>query len=92
MLMPWVSVSAIGLLVGLVGAVRGNARLKSLTGGFAGAWLGFAVGALAGLTFDVWAQTGTTLAMAGHVGAAAAATTAVLLGGHDAQEPSADPV
>lgn len=87
MLTPWISVTAIGLLVGLVGAIWGQPGLLSALRGLAGAWLGFTVGGLVGLTVDVVAQTGAALVVAGHASAVLVAVTAVSLAGRRQAQP-----
>lgn len=72
MLLPLASVSLIGVLVGA--SVRPVARparpfaLRLLVG-LVGAWAGFAVLALTGVTVDAIAGTGVWVATLGHLGA-----------------------
>src|SRR5690554_4169996 len=68
MLMPTVSVTVIGLTVGVVGLLlfnRGRAW-RDLLRGLVGAWLGFLGGALAGIIMDVMLSTGVFVALVGH--------------------------
>lgn len=68
MLMPTVSVTVIGLTVGVVGLLlfnRGRAW-RDLLRGLVGAWLGFLGGALAGIIMDVMLGTGVFVALVGH--------------------------
>jgi hypothetical protein len=77
MIMPLVSVTFIGLTVAVALAA---ARQRSIPGalgrGIAGAWAGFACGALVGLTADVVLSAGGTLAVVGHYAAIGGAVTA----------------
>lgn len=72
MLMPFVSVTAIGLIGGLIFA---GTRRRDVRGpvafGVLGAWLGFAAAAIVGVAIDVIARTGVYVAVVGHLGAVA---------------------
>jgi len=73
MVMPLISVTAIGLIVGLVvGGATGKIGLRSIEGVVA-AWLGFLAGAIVGMLFGAVAGTGSTVAWLGHVAALAGA-------------------
>jgi hypothetical protein len=77
---PTLSVTLIGLLVGgAVMVVTRSTDRTNLLVGLVGAWVGFAVGALLGLLVDVVLGTGVWVALAGHVLALVAASTAVRL-------------
>lgn len=73
MLMPFASVTAIGLAVGLTAAASGRSLGGRLLQGVVTAWIGFLAGAMAGVTVDVVVGTGVWLALLGHAGALAAA-------------------
>lgn len=89
MLMPLLSVTAIGLVTAVLVIITRHAPpVRALLLGLGGAWAGFLAGALVGVVVDVIAGTGWAVALAGHVvavvGAAVAgwyATTAVREGG-----------
>lgn len=67
MLMPTVSVTVIGLVVGLVGLLLNRGRAwRELLRGLVGAWAGFLGGALAGVIMDVMLGTGVFVALVGH--------------------------
>jgi hypothetical protein len=69
MVFPVLSVTALGLVVGLVlGAARHDV-LRGAVRSVVAAWLGFAVLGLVGLAIDVVLGTGTWLAWLGHLGA-----------------------
>lgn len=72
MVMPFLTVTAIGVLIGGAGYVirRGE---HALWRGFFGAWAGFATGATAGLLLDVATGSGHWVPLLGHVTAVAAA-------------------
>lgn len=75
MLTPTLSVTFIGLAVGVVASLRwGPAR--GLIRGLAGAWIGFGIGGLLGGIADIVSGIGIWVAVAGHIGAF---TGAVLL-------------
>jgi hypothetical protein len=74
MLMPALSVTAIGLVVGLVLAVLGKRRLwRTLLICTLGAWAGFAIGAVPGVVIDVVLRDGIFVAIIGHLAALVAA-------------------
>jgi hypothetical protein len=77
MLLPTVSVTAIGLLAGLLATLLGRRPGPSLTRGFLGAWIGFVAGAILGVFIDVVLQTGGYLAVIGHIAAALGALVAL---------------
>ncbi|MDA3648833.1 hypothetical protein LZ318_06085 [Saccharopolyspora indica] len=88
MLMPLLSVTAIGLVTAVLVVITRHAPpVRALLLGLVGAWAGFAGGAVVGVVVDVIAGTGWMVALAGHVvaviGAAAAGryTAAVREGG-----------
>lgn len=68
--MPFLSVTAVGLVVGTLGhIVRGGDH--ALWRGFFGAWAGFAAGALVGMVLDVTTRSGHWVPLLGHAGAIA---------------------
>ena len=70
MLMPLASVTLIGLLGALV--VVGSHRWSpgaALGRGLLGAWVGFVVGAIVGVTIDVVSHDGAWVAILGHLAA-----------------------
>ncbi|MGB7448413.1 MAG: hypothetical protein WA892_04720 [Ornithinimicrobium sp.] len=67
MLLPLVSVSLIGLLVGGAFALSHPHRVTLILWSLLGAWGGFLLGALAGVMIDVIAGTGVWLALIGHL-------------------------
>lgn len=70
MLLPTLSVSTIGLLVGLVTRPSPwTTRSRHVLGSLAVAWLGFVAGAVFGVLLDVVLTTDHWLAVLGHVGA-----------------------
>lgn len=77
MLMPTLSVTAIGVLAGLVAIGLRRRPASALLRGLLGAWLGFLAGAVVGGAADVLAGTGGLLALVGHLGAVAGAAAAV---------------
>ncbi len=94
MLMPTVSVTVIGLTVGLVGLLlfsRGRAW-QELLRGLVGAWAGFLGGALAGVIMDVMLGTGVFVALVGHGLAVLGALVAVAGLGRTADERDRRPV
>jgi hypothetical protein len=71
MLMPLASVTLIGLLGAVV--VLGSCRWSpgvALGRGLLGAWAGFVVGAIVGVTIDIVSHNGAYVAIVGHLGAA----------------------
>ncbi|MFD1826195.1 MULTISPECIES: hypothetical protein [Mumia] len=79
MLLPLVSVSLIGLLVGVVVrplTTAGRPLAPRVVVALVGAWAGFAVLGLTGVTVDVIAGTGVWVAALGHAGAALGAVLA----------------
>lgn len=92
MLMPAVSVTFIGLMAGLLAmalTTRHRPRAKLLTA-VAGAWAGFAAGALPGISLDVAAGTGIFLPVVGHAGAAAGAAVALMKFGPECPVPAVE--
>lgn len=78
MLFPAVSVTVIGLVVGLIAMVATDHRpAPAIARGVAGAWLGFAAGALAGVAIDVVLGDGIFVAIVGHALAVAGAIVAL---------------
>lgn len=74
MLMPTLSVTAIGVLVAVAAmTIRRSSPGHAFLLGVVGAWIGFALGAVAGMLVDVVAGTGWVLALSGHVAACAVA-------------------
>lgn len=73
MLMPLMSVTLIGLIVGLTAGASSGRVGRALLQGVVTAWAGFAAGAMAGMTVDVVAGAGSWLAWLGHAGAVVAA-------------------
>lgn len=65
MVMPFLSVTVIGLLVGSAGHFISE-RPHALWRAFFGAWAGFAAGGLVGLVLDVTLQNGRWVAVLGH--------------------------
>lgn len=80
--MPALSVTVIGLLGALVVAV-GRRRLSggAALRGLVGAWLGFGVGALVGVTIDVVTAGGAFVPVLGHTGAVAGTAAALARAG-----------
>ena len=78
MLMPLLSVSAIGFLVGVVGGMVSKDVGRGLLRGLIAAWLGFAAGGMLGVIVDTVTGSGSWLAWLGHLGAVAAAIFASL--------------
>lgn len=78
MLLPTISVTAIGLLVGIAGvlAIRGRPG-ATLAHAVIGAWCGFVIGALVGVLIDVMLGNGIYLGIVGHAVALAGAVVAV---------------
>jgi hypothetical protein len=68
-IMPFLSVTAIGLGVGLVAGLVGSEPGVRLARSVVGAWVGFGAGALVGVVLDVVGRTGTGVALWGHAGA-----------------------
>ena len=74
MVMPLLSVTFIGLVLGAITAVLEHTPpLPTGARALAGAWLGFITGALCGLVVDIAMGSGATLAILGHAGAGAGA-------------------
>jgi hypothetical protein len=76
---PNLSVTVIGLVVGIGGALTRRGTWRSGVAGLVGAWVGFAIGALIGGVLDVALGTGVWVAIAGHALAVAGALGSVLL-------------
>lgn len=72
MLMPSLSVTAIGLVIGAVWHLFRQVD-HALWRGFFGAWAGFATAGLIGLILDVSTGTGHWVPLLGHIGAGAGA-------------------
>lgn len=67
MLMPLVSVTAIGIVAALVARLWGGRAFKGAgLRGLLGAWGGFALGALVGVLVDVATGRGVYVAIVGH--------------------------
>jgi hypothetical protein len=78
MLLPWASVTLIGVLAGLIAlASRRRSPGSALGRGLLGAWIGFVLGAIVGVTVDIVTHNGYYLAVVGHLGAVAGATLAL---------------
>ncbi|HSK07218.1 MAG TPA: hypothetical protein VK990_06830 [Acidimicrobiia bacterium] len=88
--MPTLSVTPIGLLVGVAGGLAGGRPGSTIGRAVIGAWVGFALGAVAGLAVDVAVQTGSGVAIAGHVFALAGAIVALRVGRPVARRVGAD--
>jgi hypothetical protein len=78
MLMPGLSVTAIGIAVAVVAIIRGMPATGALLRGLVGGWLGFLVGAVPGVLLDVLLADGVYVAVLGHLGAAGGAAVAVV--------------
>jgi hypothetical protein len=77
MIMPLLSVTFIGLTVGLAFvAARQMSILGAVAHSIAGAWAGFVGGALLGLVADITLNTGGALAVLGHYAAIGGAVAA----------------
>lgn len=74
---PTLSVTAIGLVIGGLGLALARDGWAPLLAGLFGAWLGFGLGAVIGVVFDIIAGTGTGVALAGHALAIVGALGAV---------------
>ncbi|WP_370326090.1 hypothetical protein [Euzebya sp.] len=70
MLIPWISVTAIGLWAGFRLHSRAAGTPPVIGAGVVGAWVGFLVGGFAGAVFDVLMIGGFWPFLFGHVGAA----------------------
>ena len=82
MLMPFVSVTVIGLIGGAFVARSRRLDPGGPVGlGVLGAWLGFIGGAIVGVTIDVVAHTGIYVAVLGHLGALAGTALILRSGG-----------
>lgn len=73
MLLPGLSVTLIGLVVGLLAGVAVGTPGRSQVRGVVAAWIGFVGGAFVGLLVDALLRTGTWLGWLGHAGAIVAA-------------------
>lgn len=75
---PTLSVTVIGLLIGAAAFLLRVRQWFSMLSGLAGAWVGFGLGAVVGVTIDAVFATGIWLAVVGHamavLGALVAAT------------------
>lgn len=76
---PTLSVTAIGLVVGLGAMLTRRGSWRSGLAALVGAWVGFAIGALLGGTLDVLFGTGIWVAITGHALAVAGALASVTL-------------
>jgi hypothetical protein len=74
---PTLSVTAIGLIVGGLELALTRDGWAALLAGVVGAWVGFGLGAVIGVVFDVVVGTGTGVALAGHALAIVGAMAAV---------------
>ena len=77
LMFPTLSVTAIGLTIGGLGLALTRDGWAPLLAGVAGAWVGFGLGAVIGVVFDVVVGTGTGVALAGHALAIVGALAAV---------------
>jgi hypothetical protein len=77
MLMPALSVTAIGIIVGVAAIVARKQPKTALVRTIVGAWLGFVAGAVPGIIADVMSGSGVYVAVLGHAGAAVGAVMAV---------------
>jgi hypothetical protein len=78
MLLPTVSVAVIGLIAGLLALVVGRSRpARALLLGVVGAWLGFLVGAIVGVSVDIVVESGIYLGIVGHLMAVVGAVVAL---------------
>jgi ribose/xylose/arabinose/galactoside ABC-type transport system permease subunit len=77
MLMPALSVTAIGVIAAVVAITRHRPPVAALVHALVGAWLGFLAGAVAGVLLDIALQTGIFVPILGHAVAAAGAILAV---------------
>jgi hypothetical protein len=78
MLLPTLSVTAIGVIAALISLiVNGEGLTRPMLLGFLGAWAGFVVGAFVGVIFDVVLQTGIYVAIVGHLMAVTGAVIAL---------------
>lgn len=84
---PTTSVTLIGLVIGGLWIAFTRERW-ALLGGLVGAWAGFVVGTLAGVSFDVIFGTGSGVVLAGHalavVGALVGARSRTWMSGQSA--------
>jgi hypothetical protein len=74
---PQLSVTDIGLVFGGIGVALSRDGWAPLLAGVAGAWVGFGLGAVIGVIFDIVVGTGTGVALAGHALAIVGAFAAV---------------
>lgn len=74
---PTLSVTAIGLVFGGIGLALSRDGWAPLLAGVVGAWVGFGLGAVIGVIFDIVVGTGTGVALAGHALAIVGAFAAV---------------
>jgi hypothetical protein len=80
MVMPLLSVTVIGVIVGMVaGAATGKIGRRPIEGVVA-AWLGFLAGAVLGILLDILAGTGWIVAWFGHAAALAGAVASFTVG------------
>jgi hypothetical protein len=76
---PTLSVTLIGLLIGIGVMMVTKADWTTVLAGLVGSWVGFAVGTLAGVALDIIFATGLWVALVGHVVAVVGAALAVRL-------------
>lgn len=76
---PTLSVTLIGLLLGVGVMLVTKTDWTTVLAGLVGAWVGFAIGAVAGIVADIILGTGIWLALVGHVLAVVGAALAVRL-------------
>ena len=74
---PTLSVTAIGLVFGGIGIVLSRDGWAPLLAGLVGAWVGFGLGAVIGVIFDIFVGSGAGVALAGHALAIVGAFAAV---------------
>jgi hypothetical protein len=74
---PTLSVTAIGLVFGGIGLALSGDGWAPLLAGVFGAWVGFALGAVIGVIFDIVVGTGTGVALSSHALAFVGAFAAV---------------
>lgn len=77
MLMPALSVTLIGIVVGAAAIVARKRPKAALGRAFVGAWLGFVAGAVPGVIADILSGSGAYVAVLGHAGAAVGAVVAL---------------
>lgn len=88
MLMPALSVTVIGIVIAVVGIIRGKPATAMLLRGLVGAWLGFVPGVIPGVMLDVILTNGVYVALLGHIGALAGGAVAVARPGRHRDWPT----